>query len=165
MRWEILDAWRDAAAEMRHPEDRRVQPRRQLRQRLLPDEPAARRALERDQGVPAPGAAAARTSPCVTGAHVERVPIETRDGQTRATGVEFRVGGGERHGRQARREVILAAGAIGSPQILQLSGIGPGALLQQHGIAVVHDLPGVGENLHDHLQIRMRCTRSRTWSR
>jgi choline dehydrogenase len=50
--------------------------------------------------------------------------------------------------------VILCAGSIGSPQILQLSGIGPGALLQQHGIAVKQDLPGVGANLQDHLQIR-----------
>ena len=48
----------------------------------------------------------------------------------------------------------MAAGAIGTPQILQLSGIGPGALLQQHGISVQHDLPGVGQNLQDHLQIR-----------
>ena len=55
----------------------------------------------------------------------------------------------------ARREVVLAAGAIGSPQLLQLSGIGPGALLQAHGIPVLHALPGVGENLHDHLQIRL----------
>jgi choline dehydrogenase len=54
----------------------------------------------------------------------------------------------------ARRETILAAGAIGSPQILQLSGIGPGALLRRHGIPVAHDLP-VGENLQDHLQLRM----------
>ena len=53
-----------------------------------------------------------------------------------------------------RGEVVMAAGAIGTPQILQLSGIGPGALLQSHGIAVQHDLPGVGENLQDHLQIR-----------
>jgi choline dehydrogenase len=52
--------------------------------------------------------------------------------------------------------MILAAGAIGSPQILQLSGVGPGGLLQQLGIPVLHDLPGVGENLHDHLQIRMQ---------
>ena len=51
-------------------------------------------------------------------------------------------------------EVMLCAGSIGSPQILQLSGIGPAALLQQHGIAVVQDLPGVGANLQDHLQIR-----------
>jgi choline dehydrogenase len=54
----------------------------------------------------------------------------------------------------ATREVLLAAGSIGSPQILQLSGIGPAALLRSHGIDVVHDLPGVGENLQDHLQIR-----------
>ena len=50
--------------------------------------------------------------------------------------------------------MILSAGAIGSPQILQLSGIGPAALLQQLGIAVLHELPGVGDNLQDHLQIR-----------
>ena len=56
---------------------------------------------------------------------------------------------------EAKRETILSTGSIGSPQILQLSGIGPGALLQQHGIPVVHDLPGVGENLQDHLQLRM----------
>ena len=54
----------------------------------------------------------------------------------------------------ATREVLLCAGSIGSPQILQLSGIGPAALLQQHGIPLVLDLPGVGENLQDHLQIR-----------
>jgi choline dehydrogenase len=55
----------------------------------------------------------------------------------------------------ARRGVILAAGSIGSPQILQLSGIGPADLLQSHDIPVVHALAGVGANLHDHLQIRM----------
>jgi choline dehydrogenase len=54
----------------------------------------------------------------------------------------------------AAREVILCAGSIGSPQLLQLSGIGPAALLRKHGIAVLRDLPGVGENLQDHLQIR-----------
>jgi len=54
----------------------------------------------------------------------------------------------------AKREVILCAGAIGSPHLLQLSGIGPWELLQKHGINVVQDLPGVGENLQDHLQIR-----------
>jgi choline dehydrogenase len=55
----------------------------------------------------------------------------------------------------ARSEVILAAGAIGSAQLLQVSGIGPGALLQSLGIPVVHDLPGVGQNLQDHLQLRL----------
>jgi len=54
----------------------------------------------------------------------------------------------------AAREVILSAGAVGSPQLLQLSGIGPRALLQQHGIEAAVDLPGVGANLQDHLQIR-----------
>ena len=55
---------------------------------------------------------------------------------------------------RATHEVILSAGAVNSPQLLQLSGIGPAALLRQHGIDVVHDLPGVGANLQDHLQIR-----------
>lgn len=72
----------------------------------------------------------------------------------RATGIRYRQGGQERQA-QARAEVILSAGAIQSPQLLQLSGIGPAALSQSLGIPVVHDLPGVGENLQDHLQIRL----------
>ena len=91
----------------------------------------------------------------LTDAHVRRLKIETVDGAKRATGIEVRLGGQGTQLIEARREVILAAGSIGSPQILQLSGIGPGPLLQQHGIEVIHELPGVGENLHDHLQIRM----------
>jgi choline dehydrogenase len=63
-----------------------------------------------------------------------------------------------REGRElsvaARGEVVLSAGSIGSVQVLQLSGVGPGALLHQFGVPVVHDLPGVGANLQDHLQIR-----------
>ncbi|MCE8032807.1 FAD-binding protein [Billgrantia tianxiuensis] len=78
---------------------------------------------------------------------------EGSGGKPRASGVEL-----ERNGSvsrvKAKREVILAAGAIGSPQLLQLSGIGPAALLAEHGIPLVHELPGVGENLQDHLQIR-----------
>ncbi len=64
----------------------------------------------------------------------------------------------------ARREVLLCAGAINSPQLLELSGVGNGALLQRHGIVVVHDLPGVGESLQDHLQVRavFRCTQKIT---
>jgi choline dehydrogenase len=76
----------------------------------------------------------------------------TLDGR-RVTGLTFRQGSAKRS-VFARREVVLAAGAIGSPQILQLSGIGPGAVLQKFGIDVRHDLPGVGENLQDHLQVR-----------
>ncbi len=68
----------------------------------------------------------------------------------RAVGVEFSQLGGIRRIR-ARREVILAGGSINSPQLLQLSGVGPGELLQSLGIQVVHDLPGVGENLQDHI--------------
>jgi choline dehydrogenase len=71
----------------------------------------------------------------------------------RASGVEFWQGGRPSFAA-ARGEVILASGAIGSPQLLQLSGVGPAALLREHGLTVRHDLPGVGENLQDHLQIR-----------
>jgi choline dehydrogenase-like flavoprotein len=70
-----------------------------------------------------------------------------------ATGVRYRRNA-VLHTAMARREVILAAGAIGSPHLLQLSGIGPGAVLSRFGIAVHHDAPEVGGNLQDHLQIR-----------
>ena len=72
----------------------------------------------------------------------------------RAAGVEF-LQGGEEMFAAARIETVLAAGSIGSPQILQLSGIGPAGLLREHGIAVAHESRGVGENLQDHLQLRM----------
>lgn len=82
----------------------------------------------------------------------------TLDGTT-ATGIEYSVGGRTRHAA-ARREVILSAGSIGSPTILQRSGLGPAALLRQHGIEVVADRPGVGANLQDHLEVyfQFRCT-------
>jgi len=86
-----------------------------------------------------------------TGATTARVLLDAQ----RAVGVEvLREGGGAAVAVRATREVVLCAGAIGTPQLLQLSGIGPGALLHEHGIAVRHELPGVGENLQDHLQIR-----------
>jgi choline dehydrogenase-like flavoprotein len=71
----------------------------------------------------------------------------------RAVGVEVLQNGTLRR-IHARKEVVLSAGAVASPQLLQLSGIGDGHLLQQHGIPVIHHLPGVGENLQDHLQLR-----------
>ena len=80
---------------------------------------------------------------------VEGVVFEGR----RATGVRFRQGGESRRAR-ARGEVILAAGSIGSTQLLLLSGVGPAAQLAQLGIPLVLDKPGVGENLQDHLQLR-----------
>lgn len=59
---------------------------------------------------------------------------------------------------RAQREIVLAAGAVGSPHLLKLSGIGPAAELQRHGIKVIHDLPGVGENLQDHLDLPIKFT-------
>jgi choline dehydrogenase len=102
-----------------------------------------------------------------TNAHATRIVVENR----RATGVRYRQGGEERMAA-ARLEVVLAAGALQSPQLLQLSGIGPAALLQSLGIPVHNALAGVGENLQDHLQARVifRCTQPittndalRTW--
>ena len=84
----------------------------------------------------------------MTGAQTTRILLEGK----RAAGVEVRVGG-ELKQLKATREVLLSAGALQSPQVLMLSGIGPGAQLQRHGIATVHDLPGVGANLHDHINV------------
>ena len=89
-----------------------------------------------------------------TETQVERLRLE-RDarGALRCTGAELRRGG-QRVSVSATREVVLSAGSIGSVQILQLSGIGPAPVLRAAGVEVKHELPGVGENLQDHLQIR-----------
>ncbi|MBW3245010.1 GMC family oxidoreductase N-terminal domain-containing protein [Epibacterium sp. DP7N7-1] len=87
-----------------------------------------------------------------TQAQVEKLTFETVDGAVQCTGARVNHKGQSRI-VTARRETILSAGAVNSPQILQLSGIGPAALLKQHGIDVLRDAP-VGENLQDHLQIR-----------
>jgi len=94
-----------------------------------------------------------------TGARVTRVLLEGR----RAVGVEYRTRAGDL-GVRAAREVLLCAGALQSPQLLQLSGIGSRQLLEPFGIPVVCELPGVGENLQDHLQVRVifECTRAIT---
>jgi choline dehydrogenase len=84
----------------------------------------------------------------VTRAYVHRVVLEGK----RATGVEYEVGG-EVVTAKARREIVIAASSINSPKILQLSGIGPPEVLKAAGLPVNHVLPGVGENLHDHLEI------------
>jgi choline dehydrogenase len=85
----------------------------------------------------------------ITGAHTQRLVFEGK----RCVGVEYR--GDTEYVAHARCEVILSAGAVNSPQLLELSGIGNGTRLQQLGIDVVQDLSGVGENLQDHLQLRM----------
>ncbi len=84
----------------------------------------------------------------ITGATVQRIVFDGR----RASGVEVRVDG-QLQRLVAQREVLLCAGALQSPQLLMLSGVGPGAHLQQHGVALLHDLPGVGEHLHDHISV------------
>ncbi len=86
----------------------------------------------------------------VTQALASRVIFEGK----RAVGVEF-LQNGVRKTIQARKEVILSGGAVNSPQLLQLSGVGPGARLAEHGIEVVKDLPGVGENLQDHYLVAL----------
>ncbi len=99
-----------------------------------------------------------------TGAHITRVLLEpSADAPRRAVGVEVRRSFGGSSGGEPLRvalpadgsgEVLLCAGAVGTPPLLQRSGIGPAPLLRRHGIGVQHVLPGVGENLQDHLQIR-----------
>jgi choline dehydrogenase-like flavoprotein len=84
----------------------------------------------------------------ISSAHTTRILTEGKQ----AVGVEYRQGS-ETKQIKASREVLLCAGAFQSPQILMLSGVGPATELQKHGIAVVHDLPGVGENLHDHIDV------------
>ncbi|MDA1116521.1 MAG: GMC family oxidoreductase N-terminal domain-containing protein [Proteobacteria bacterium] len=150
VQWEILDAWRAAAAECG------IAPIRTFN--TGDNTGCAYFQMNQKRGVRWSATKAflrpvlhRKNLTVVTGAHATRLRIEGRA----VAGVEFRAGGDSRYVK-ASREVILAAGAIGSPQLLQLSGVGAGALLQQHGIAVAHDLPGVGENLHDHLQIRMQ---------
>jgi len=149
VRWEVIDAWREAAAECGIPPLREFnhgdnfgcayfQMSQKRGRRWSAADAFLKPVLHRPN------------LKVLTGALVTRVRIEG----ARAAGVEFRAGG-EQYAA-AKREVVLAAGAIGSPQILQLSGIGPGAHLQGLGIPVVQDSPGVGGNLHDHLQIRMQ---------
>jgi choline dehydrogenase len=151
--WEILDAWRDAAAECGIPKIAEFnrgdnfgtayfQMNQRRGRRWSATKAFLRPVLKRPNLT------------VRTGALVERVAIETRDGVRRATGVVARVAGAGTETLRARREVLLAAGAIGSPQLLQLSGVGPAELLRRHGLPVVADLPGVGANLHDHLQVR-----------
>jgi choline dehydrogenase len=153
--WEILDAWREAAEECGIPRiaefnrgDNFGNAYFQMNQRNGVRWNAVRAFLWPVKH--------RRNLHILERAHVRRVAVDSHDGVRRATGVEMLLSNGAPRTAQARREVVLCAGAIGSPQILQLSGIGPGELLRQHGITLLHDLPGVGENLHDHLQVRMQ---------
>jgi choline dehydrogenase len=154
VKWEILDAWRDAAAECGIPKvdefnrgdnfgNAYFHMNQRKGVRWSASKAWLREALKRPNLT------------LMTRAHTRGVRIGEVDGRKRAIGIEVVVQGQGEGVVRARREVILAAGSIGSPQILQLSGVGPADLLRKLGIPVVHELPGVGENLHDHLQIRM----------
>ena len=149
LRWEILEAFADAAAESGIPKvddfnrgDNEGVSRFDVNQRNGVRLSAAKAFLRPAMKRP--------NLTVLTGAHTNRLRLSGR----RVLGVEFDLAG-EAVFAEARRDTILSAGAIGSPQVLQLSGIGPGPLLREHGIPVAHDLPGVGANLQDHLQLRM----------
>ncbi len=146
--WEILDAFRDAAAETGIPKiddfnrgDNHGCAYFQVNQNKGVRWTTAKGFLRPAMGRP--------NLRVLTHAQARRLTVEAG----RVTGIEFDLNGRPAHARAAR-EVVLAAGAIGSPQILQLSGIGDPALLGAYGIGVTHALAGVGENLQDHLQIR-----------
>jgi choline dehydrogenase len=151
--WAILDAFRDAASETGIPKvddfnggDNtgcayfEVNQRRGIR-------------LNASKAFLRPAAARPNLT-IMTGCHVEKLLIDRTEQGAICRGVQFS-GGGRAFTATARRETLLAAGAIGSPHILQLSGIGPADLLHRHGISPIVDAPGVGENLQDHLQLRM----------
>ncbi len=150
VRWEIIDAWRDAAVECGIPAIKSFnggdntgcapfQMTQKRGRRWSATSAYLRPALQR------------KNLTVLLNSHVQKI----RFGGKKAQGFEF-LKDGEKLFAEAKRETILSLGSIGSPQILQLSGIGPAPLLNQFGINPVQSLPGVGENLHDHLQIRMQ---------
>ena len=155
--WQILDAWRDAAAECGIPKIQEFNRGDNFGNAYFQ--------MNQKRGIRWSAVQAfldpARQRPnltVLTEAQVEKIEVEKTEVQQgaaglTATGVTLRHKG-SRQTFHAQREVILATGAIGSPHLLQLSGIGDGELLHSKGIAVHHHLPGVGENLQDHLQIR-----------
>ena len=152
--WDILDAWRDAAAECGIAKisefnrgDNAGNAYFQMNQRRGVRWSNAKAFLHPIRQRP--------NLTVITHAHAEQIMCVRENGALQATGLRFRVGDTDAVTVAAQREVIVTAGTIGSPQLLQLSGIGPGQLLREHAIPVQHELAGVGANLHDHLQIRM----------
>ena len=137
-----------AAAEAGHPVTPANLPTGQGFSQTMVSERRGARASTADVYLrPAKGRANLRV---VTGAHVRRVTFDSGATLPQATGVYVDIAGITRHVR-ARREVVLSGGAINTPQLLMLSGIGPAEHLAEHGIDVVVDAPGVGANLQDHL--------------
>lgn len=156
--WEILDAFRDAAAEVGIPKTEDFN--RGDNEGCGYFEVNQRRGVRWNAAKAFLKSASARSNLTImTGCQVQRLRFAQESDSAggvhghRCVGVEF-VGGGKSWFAESSQETILAAGAIGSPSILQHSGIGDGAQLQAAGIAPRHHLPGVGANLQDHLQIR-----------
>ena len=152
--WEILDAWREAAAECGIPKiaefnrgDNFGNAYFHMNQKGGRRWSATNAWLRPVMGRP--------NLTVMTETFATKIRVEQKDGVKRATGLEIRSSKGGTSFVAARKAVVLAAGSIASPQLLQLSGIGPGALLQKFGIPVVHEMAGVGGNLHDHLQVRL----------
>jgi choline dehydrogenase len=150
VRWDVIDAWREAAAECGIPSVKvfnngdnsgcaYFQMNQKRGRRWSATNAFLRPVVHR------------KNLTVLTDAHVLKLKFSGRD----CVGLQFR------HDKEtfhvdARKETVLATGAIGSPQLLQVSGIGDGEHLNAKGIALVHHLPGVGGNLQDHLQIRMQ---------
>lgn len=151
--WAILDAFREAAAQTGIPKLEDLNAGRGEGSAYF--EVNQRRGIRLNTAKAFLKPASSRPNLTImTGCHVERLLFEETPEGKACTGVQF-TGGGRAFTATAHRETLLAAGAVGSPQILQLSGIGAASELQRHGIDPVLDLPGVGENLQDHLQLRM----------
>jgi choline dehydrogenase len=154
VKWEILDAWRDAAEECGIPKVDEFNRGDNFGNAYFHMTQRGGRRWSATHAFLRPALGRANLT-LITKAHTRKLLIEEKEGAKRAVGVDLVVEGRGEGVARARKAVILAAGSIGSPQILQLSGIGPRNLLQQFGLPVIHELAGVGDNLHDHLQIRM----------
>jgi choline dehydrogenase len=154
--WDILDAWRDAAAQVGIPKTGDYNACNIDGSAYF--DVTQRRGVRWSTATAFLKPARGRSNlTVVTGAHTRRIAMEGR----RAVGVEYWQGD-TLFSAGANAEVVVCAGAIGSPQILQLSGIGPAALLRANGVDVRLDLPGVGENLQDHVQPRQMFRVSNT---
>src|SRR5688572_28080276 len=148
VRWDIIDAWREAAAECGIPPVKVFNRGDNFGCAYFQMNQKRGRRWSATSAFLRPVMHRANLT-VMTGAAVTRLVLENKA----CKGIEF-VHRNEKLSVAASRETILAAGAIGSPQLLQLSGIGPRELLERNQVPPVHHLPGVGENLQDHLQIR-----------
>ncbi|MGI9326791.1 MAG: GMC family oxidoreductase [Pseudomonadales bacterium] len=151
--WEILDAWRDAAAESGIPKIEEFNRGDNFGTAYFQMNQRRGSRWSGSKGFLRPVLARPNLT-VMTEQSVTQILLDTTTDTPRAKGISVRSDLGQTQQMHARREVILAAGSIGSPQLLQLSGIGAADTLAEIGARQIHELPGVGENLQDHLQIR-----------